>query len=68
MLPQVRRENIGPLNLRHYSPQVIRASSPPESETGKFLLQAPTLRRLFGFLKLTSKFEKLLRLLRFSDV
>jgi hypothetical protein len=35
---------------------------------GKFLLKALPLRRPFGFVKLTSEFEKLLRLLGFSDV
>ncbi len=44
-----------------------RANSLAEGETGEFLPHAPTLRRLFGILKLTGKFEKLLRLLGFSD-
>jgi hypothetical protein len=43
------------------------ANSLAKSDSGKFLLQAPPFRGLFGFAKLTGKFEKLLRLLGFSD-
>jgi len=38
-----------------------------EGESGEFLLQALPFRGLFRVAKLTSKFEKLLRLLGFSD-
>jgi len=44
-----------------------RASSLPESEPGKFLLQAMPFCEVFRCAKFSSKFEKLLRLLGFSN-